>query len=58
MTKTTIIYAVMMKETVATMTMPIGMRIVHFVNALMAFANPLMVCNLKLFQLTIVDLFL
>ena len=49
MTKTTIIYAVMMEETVVTMTMPIGMRIVHFVNALKAFANPLMVCNLKLF---------
>ena len=53
MTKTTIIYAVMMVETVVTMTMPIGMCLVHFVNALKAFANPLMVCNLKLFQLTI-----
>ena len=49
MMKTTIIYVVMTEETVVTMTMPIGMWIVHFVNALMAFANPLMVCNLKLF---------
>ena len=49
MTKTTIIYVVMTEETVVTMIMPIGMSIVHFVNALKAFANPLMVCNLKLF---------
>ena len=56
MTKTTIIYVVMMEEIVVTMTMPIGMCLVHFVNALKAFANPLMVCNLKLFQLTRVDI--
>ena len=49
MTKTTIIYVVMTEETVVKKPMPIGMWIVQFVNALKAFANPLMVCNLKLF---------
>ena len=48
-TKITIIYVVMMEEIVVTIMIPIGMCLVHIVNALKAFANPLMVCKLKLF---------